>query len=124
MTAARRLAPRVALVVVVGAIALVFLFPFYWMAVSSVRTNGQIYSSQLNLLPRSITWKNYHDLFTTTLFFRWVLNSLIVSGGTVLLGIVFSTFAGFAFAKGWQDPIPLRLSASEAELLAEAARPR
>ena len=99
MTAVRRLAPRVALVVVFGAIALVFLFPFYWMAVSSVRTNGQIYSSQLNLLPRSVTWKNYHDLFTTTLFFRWVLNSLIVSGGTVLLGIVFSTFAGFAFAK-------------------------
>jgi ABC-type glycerol-3-phosphate transport system permease component len=85
--------------VIFGAVGLAFVFPFYWMAVSSVRTNGQIFSAEFNLIPRSITWKNYHDLFATTLFFRWVLNSLVVAVSTTLLGIVFSTFAGFAFAK-------------------------
>ena len=99
MTQARRLATRLGLFVVLGAVALVFIFPFYWMAVSSLRTNGQIFSAEFNLVPKSITWKNYHDLFTTTLFFRWVLNSLIVALCTMLLGVFFSTFAGFAFAK-------------------------
>jgi ABC-type glycerol-3-phosphate transport system permease component len=96
---ARRLATQAFLFVFFGAVALIFVFPFYWMAVSSLRTNGQIFSAQFNLIPSSITWKNYHDLFTTTLFFRWVLNSVIVAAGTTLLGIFFSTFAGFAFAK-------------------------
>ncbi len=99
MTPARRITTRIGLFVVFGAVALVFIFPFYWMAASSLRTNGQIFSAEFNLIPKSITWKNYHDLFTTTLFFRWVLNSLIVAVSTTLLGVIFSTFAGFAFAK-------------------------
>ncbi len=99
MTRTRRLGARIGLFLIFGAAALVIIFPFYWMAVSSLRTNGQIFSADFNLIPKSITWKNYHDLFTTTLFFRWVLNSLIVAASTTLLGVFFSTFAGFAFAK-------------------------
>ncbi len=99
MTRTRRLGARIGLFLVFGAAGLVIIFPFYWMAVSSLRTNGQIFSAEFNLIPKSITWKNYHDLFTTTLFFRWVLNSLIVAVSTTLLGVLFSTFAGFAFAK-------------------------
>jgi len=99
VTRTRRLGARIGLFLLFGAAGLVFIFPFYWMAVSSLRTNGQIFSAEFNLIPKSITWKNYQDLFTTTLFFRWVLNSLVVAVSTTVLGVFFSTFAGFAFAK-------------------------
>jgi len=35
------------------------LFPFYWMFVTSIKTNEEIYSSQVTLFPQSVTFKNY-----------------------------------------------------------------
>ncbi len=77
----------------------IMFFPFYWMTVSSFRTNPEIFSTKINLIPRSLTIKNYYDLITTTNFLRWIFNSLIVALSTTILGLFFSTLAGFAFAK-------------------------
>jgi lactose/L-arabinose transport system permease protein len=80
-------------------LAVIALFPFYWMAVSSLRTNKEIFSTVINLFPRSVTFRNYQDLIRQTLFLRWMLNSVIVSTATTLVGLFLSTLAGFAFAK-------------------------
>jgi len=84
---------------VVGIMSLIALFPFYWMIISSFRTNAEIFSTELNLIPESFIFKNYIDLITTTNFSRWILNSIIVAVSTTVLGLFFSTFAGYAFAK-------------------------
>lgn len=90
---------RIILLFVVGVLALIVLFPFYWMVISSFRTNAEIFSTRINLLPDSLIIKNYIDLFTETNFPRWILNSVVVSLSTTILGLIFSTFAGFSFAK-------------------------
>jgi len=90
---------KIILFMVVGIMSLIALFPFYWMIISSFRTNAEIFSTQLNLIPKSFIFKNYVDLVTTTNFFRWILNSIIVAVSTTALGLFFSTFAGYAFAK-------------------------
>ncbi|HAJ95394.1 MAG TPA: ABC transporter permease [Actinobacteria bacterium] len=87
------------LFMVVGIMSLVALFPFYWMIISSFRTNAEIFSTQLNLIPDSFIFKNYIDLITTTNFSRWILNSIIIAVSTTILGLFFSVFAGYAFAK-------------------------
>ena len=88
---------------IIVSIAVIFgaasLFPFYWMAVSSLRTNNQIFSTAVTLLPRIITFQNFGELFQKTLFARWMINSLVVSSLTTVLGLFFSSLAGFAFAK-------------------------
>ena len=95
----RYMTNKIVLFMVVGIMSLIALFPFYWMIISSFRTNAEIFSTELNLIPESFIFKNYIDLITTTNFSRWILNSIIVAVSTTALGLFFSTFAGYAFAK-------------------------
>ncbi len=99
MISKRYLTKEIILLFVVGMMALVALFPFYWMLVSSFRTNSEIFSTKLNLIPTSLNIQNYIELIKTTGFPRWMLNSVIVALSTTALGLFFSTFAGYAFAK-------------------------
>lgn len=90
---------KIILFLTVSMIALIFIFPFYWMILSSFRSNPEIFSTNLNLLPKSINFNNYIELIKTTNFLRWILNSIIVAVSTIILGVFFSIFAGYAFAK-------------------------
>jgi len=90
---------KIILFMLVGIMSLIALFPFYWMVVSSIKTNYEIFSTKLNLVPKSFILKNYIDLIQTTNFLRWILNSMIVAISTTALGLFFSIFAGYAFAK-------------------------
>lgn len=87
------------LFIVVGTMSVITLFPFYWMILSSFRPNAEIFSTEVNLIPTSFIVKNYIDLITTTNFPRWIFNSILVAVSTTALGLFFSTFAGYAFAK-------------------------
>jgi len=95
----RYMTKAIILLMIVGIVSLIVLFPFYWMMVSSIRTNPEIFSTKLDLVPKSFILKNYIDLIQTTNFLRWILNSIIVSVVTTALGLFFATFAGYAFAK-------------------------
>jgi len=95
----RYMTRAIILFMIVGIMSLLALFPFYWMIISSLKTNAEIFSTNLNLIPESFIFKNYIDLITETGFSRWILNSIIVAVSTTVLGLFFSTFAGYAFAK-------------------------
>ncbi len=96
---ARRKTKRVLSIVLMVIIGVIMFFPLYWMLVSSFRTNDQIYSTTLNLLPTSLMLKNYADLLLTTKFVYWFTNSVLITLSTTLLGLVLCTIAGFALAR-------------------------
>jgi ABC-type glycerol-3-phosphate transport system permease component len=85
--------------IIIGCIALVMVFPLYWMLVSSFRTNNQIYSTTLNLFPTNLIIKNYIDLLTTTKFVNWFMNSVFITVSTTILGLILCTIAGFSLAR-------------------------
>lgn len=88
-----------ALTLILVAISIVALFPFYWMVVSSFKPVGQLFTVPLQVVPRSVTLASYTKLFASTPFVRWYLNSIIVTVLYTGLAIFFSTLAGFGFAK-------------------------
>lgn len=90
---------KITLFIVAVAVGAAVLFPFYWMIVSSFRSNADIFTTNVNLLPKSLALGNYSELFEQTNFLRWIFNTSVVAFGTLFLGLLFSTFAGFAFAK-------------------------
>src|SRR5277367_3785855 len=45
------------------------------------------------------TLKNYTDVMATSGVFRWLLNSIIVSGGATLATLILSSLAGYGFAR-------------------------
>ena len=100
------LVKTITIVVLVFAL-IYFLFPIYWAIIASTKTpsqmtgsNGLWFAVGLSDLPAAIA-KNYGTLigWTRGQFWRWVLNSLIYSGGSALIGTIVSVMAGYATAK-------------------------
>lgn len=75
---------------------LIALFPFYWMFLTSMRPNAEIYATKPSLLLNSITFKHYLDLLTTTNFPNYMANSLIVAVSAMSVAICISFPAAFA----------------------------
>ena len=75
------------------------LLPFYWMISASLMTSQEIIQMPPPLAPADPQWGNYSHVTEVADLGQAYLNSLIVTGLTVL-GILFtSSLAGFAFAK-------------------------
>ena len=90
---------RSLLYVLLTLLALVFIFPFYWLFISSFKTQAQIFVVPPRWLPHPLTGQNFVDLYRETDLPRAFLNSVIISGGHVLLALFLCSLAGYAFAK-------------------------
>jgi ABC-type glycerol-3-phosphate transport system permease component len=94
-----RLAPRLLIYALLLLGTVLTFGPFYWMVVSSLKPQGEIFTATLKLIPSNPTLEHYHHLVTRTGFVRWTFNSIVFALGTTALSLFFSSLAGFAFAK-------------------------
>ena len=79
-------------------VVVMFIFPYYWMVTTSLQNSTGFYRAK-NIIPKSITFEHYVNLFRLKLFTRWNFNSMFVSLSTVFLTCLFCTMAGYIFAK-------------------------
>ena len=79
--------------------ALIVLFPFYWMLISSVKTLEEYRLSTPTFWPRVIMLSNYVTAFTTANLGRLFVNTLIVGLISTLLSLVITILTAFAFAR-------------------------
>ncbi len=96
---ARKGARRAAFYALLGVFVVVSLFPFYWIVVTSLKTNAEISRGTTSLLPSHVTWANYVTDFTKEDFLRPLLNSLIVASATTAITVVVASLAGYALAR-------------------------
>jgi len=76
------------------------LFPFYWMTISSFKTNPELYNLRTNrLLIKTFTLEQYRELFDKTAILHWLLNSFLVSFLTALISLTLGVMAGYALAR-------------------------
>ena len=80
-------------------LAILFMFPFYWLVVSAFKTPAQIFTTLPQWLPHPATGRNFVELVHETNLLRAFLNSVISSAGHVLLSLFLCSLAGYAFAK-------------------------
>ncbi len=79
---------------------LVFLiFPLYWMFVTSVKTDAEIYASPLVYWPSHMIRDTYDRLFGYFDFLHYMKNSLIVAVAAMLISLTVSLLAAYAFAR-------------------------
>ena len=88
----------IVLEIVLVLLTLVILVPFVWMFFNSFKTNTEIFAGG-NLLPEKFTIDNYVFAWVRGSFSQYFLNSVIVTAGVVLLRLVLTCPAGYAFAK-------------------------
>ena len=80
--------------------AVVVLFPFYWMILTSVKEYGQ-YNSEFipKFFTLSPTFKNYIDAFTMVSLGKYFLNTLIFTVVTTAMMLFITVPSAFAFAR-------------------------
>mgnify|MGYP001352381751 CR=1 FL=1 len=78
-----------------------FLFPFYWIVLTSIQPKDQLYAPTPNFIPENITIDNYISILGAGRVNIAIAlkNSLIVAVSVTVICIVFGNFAAYAFAR-------------------------
>ena len=79
--------------------ALIVLFPFYWMIISSLKTLAEYRQAMPTFWPNTIVWHNYVEAFTTANLGTLFLNTLWVGVCSTILSLVITVLSAFAFAR-------------------------
>jgi ABC-type glycerol-3-phosphate transport system permease component len=78
---------------------LVMIFPIYWMLVTAVTPGGVVQKSGLYLWPSTTAWSNFAASWKAQPVGVWFINSTIIALLGVVITVVLSLLAGYAFAK-------------------------
>ena len=79
--------------------ALVVLFPFYWMINSSLKSLAEYRQSVPTFWPQKVLWSNYAEAFTAASLGRLFFNTAYVGIVSTILSLVITILSAFAFAR-------------------------
>lgn len=94
----RKLA-RIPIYITLGFVIFFYGTPFYVILTTSLKTNSQTMSQVFSWIPSPVVLDQYRNVLDVFPFERWLLNSVIVTVGTVALVLLVSLPAGYAFAR-------------------------
>lgn len=86
-------------VLVLSVLSLVWIYPFLWLVSASLKDSLEIFISGLNLIPERLQWSNYTRAWTDAGFAGYMLNSVLVTIGSVIIVIVRCALAGYVLAR-------------------------
>lgn len=88
------------LAIVLLSIALITLFPIYYMIISSFGAPTETGGASYSLIPKIFTLDSYKFFFSFSKYsLRWIINSGIVAASVTISNVIFASLAGYAFAK-------------------------
>lgn len=95
MFALRRLQQNTTLTVAVVILLFMVAAPFYWIFTASIKAPQEIIARVPTLVPQSFTLQHYDKLFASSDFPRYLANSTVVAGNTMILTVVLATMAAY-----------------------------
>jgi multiple sugar transport system permease protein len=84
---------------ILGVLLLMVLFPFYWMTITSLKSEDQMRSLVSMFWPSPVVFENYEQLLRKTDFTSWFTNSAIVAVSSTLLATAVGTIGAYALAR-------------------------
>ncbi len=84
-------------IVIIMAIA--YIFPLYWLIVTALKTDVEIFQQPPPIFPPDPQWHNFHASTTYIPFWRYMWNTIAISGLTVLGTVLSCTFIAYGFAR-------------------------
>ena len=98
MTASRRAAKGF------GNVALLLLMlwtaiPFYWMIVTSLKADEEIYGYEATLIPQNPTLSSYVTILWETPYLLFLRNSIVVAVGSTVLSMIIAVLGAYAIAR-------------------------
>jgi len=89
--------PQIVAVLVLIAIGSLFVIPFLWMLITSLKAQQDVFNP--NWLPRPIRWANYPESLTALPFGRYLINTAIITIASVLGSVFSSALVAYSFAR-------------------------
>ena len=96
---AMKIAVQVGLYTFLGVMALIILFPFYWMLISSVKNLQEYNLAVPTLFPKEIVFDNYTRAFQKANLGTLFMNTLYVGLVSTVLSLIITVLSAFAFAR-------------------------
>ena len=81
------------------AMALIVLFPFYWMIISSLKSLAEYRLNVPTFWPKKILFYNYVEAFNAANLGRLFINTMIVGIASTILSLIITVLSAFAFAR-------------------------
>lgn len=87
--------------VILAFATLIVLLPFFWMLVSSFKSQKELFAYPPTFFPSVWKWQNYKQVLSagSISFFQMFINSMKITIPVVVFNIIFSSLAAYAFAR-------------------------
>lgn len=90
---------RLATLAILVPVAIIALFPFYWMVATALTPGAAAIRVPPTIVPLDATLANFRALFDQAPVLLWAFNSLVIATAIMVGHIVFDSMAGYAFAR-------------------------
>ena len=96
---AKDIALRTLLYAVVSLICLVILYPYFAMFCTALKSRAEIFSINGTILPINALWSNFTDIWELAPMGRYMLNSILIAGGSSMIAMLCGIPAAYALAR-------------------------
>ena len=94
-----KIAVQTMLYLFLGFMALIIIFPFYWMIISSLKTLTEYEARVPTFFPKEVVWYNYVTSFKVGELGQLFMNTIYVGIVSTILSLVITVLSAFAFAR-------------------------
>lgn len=95
----RKLGGKICWYVILGALSIIMILPFYWSISTSFKPNDILFSADSYFIPQKVTLDHYQTVFSKIPFARYFMNSFFLAAAGVVTNLILGSLAGYAFAK-------------------------
>ena len=95
----KKLVLKFLLYFVVFDICMLILYPYFVMFCSALKSRAEIFAVEGTVLPVTAMWSNFIDIWTKAPMGKYMLNSVVVAGGSTIIAIVCGIPAAYALSR-------------------------
>lgn len=90
---------RICLHASLGVLSVGLLLPFFWMVMSSLKKDSEVFAAPIRWLPTTWQWSNYSRIWTNADMGTWLRNTLFLAVVVTLLQVFTGSFAAYGFSR-------------------------
>ena len=95
----RKLLARITLYFVVALICVIILYPYFVMVCTSLKSRDEIFAIEGTVLPIKAVWTNFLDIWERAPMGKYMVNSIIIAGGSTVIAMLCGIPAAYALAR-------------------------
>ncbi|BBI31305.1 sugar ABC transporter permease [Cohnella abietis] len=80
-------------------IAIIILFPLYWLLVTSLKNNAEIFATPPTLFSKQFSWDHYSSVFRTSAIPTYFYNSIVIAVVTIAVVLSVASLAAYSMTR-------------------------